>query len=104
MKKKRKTIEDQGQKQVHALKTLKPKELEAIKDNKYDVNERLLKYKGIFDELSRERIGEIRNMSKEIGFNNLTSYFKDPSLAPIKFISFRIPLKVYEETKMAIYQ
>ena len=39
-----KTIKDQGEKQVDALKTLKPKKREAIKDNKSDDNEKLLKY------------------------------------------------------------
>ena len=37
-----KTIEDQGKKQVDTLKILKPKELEAVKDNKSDDNEKLL--------------------------------------------------------------
>ena len=36
--------EDQGKKQVDILKTLKPKDLETIKDNKSDDNEKLLKY------------------------------------------------------------
>ena len=40
-KQKTKTIEVQGQKQVDALKTLKPEELEAIKDNNFDGNEKL---------------------------------------------------------------
>ena len=38
-----KTIEDQGKKQIDALTTLKPKELEAIKDNKSYDNENSLK-------------------------------------------------------------
>ena len=32
-------IKDQGKEQIDALKTLKPKELEAIKDDKSDNNE-----------------------------------------------------------------
>ena len=52
-----KTIEDQGEKQIDILKTLKLKELESIKDNKYDGNKKLLKYKEFFEELSNERIG-----------------------------------------------
>ena len=35
-----KAIKDQGKEQIYALKTLKP-----IKDNKFDDNEKLLKYK-----------------------------------------------------------
>ena len=62
-----KTIEDQGKKQIDVLiNTLKPNELEAIKDKKPDDNEKSLKYKEFFDELSSERIGEIYNMGKEI--------------------------------------
>ena len=38
-----KTIEDQGKKQIDALTTSKPKELEAIKDNKSYDNENSLK-------------------------------------------------------------
>ena len=51
------------------------------------------------DKLSRERIAEICNISKDIDFNNLTYYFEDSNLAPINFISFRGPLNIYEEIK-----
>ena len=51
------------------------------------------------DKLSRERIAEICNVSKDIDFNNLTYYFEDSNLAPINFISFRGPLNIYEEIK-----
>ena len=40
------------------LKTLKPKELKAIEESSDD-NEKHLKYKKVFNELSNERIGEI---------------------------------------------
>ena len=43
-----KTMEHQGKKQVDALKVLKRKQLKAVKDNKSDDNEKLLKYKKIF--------------------------------------------------------
>ena len=46
-------------------KTLKPKELETIED-KSDDNEKHLKYKEVFNELSNERIGEIYNISKKV--------------------------------------
>ena len=52
----------------------------------------LLNYKEIFGKLSNERIGEIYSMGKQIGFRNLTYYFKDPSVAPISFISFKGPM------------
>ena len=70
--KKAKTIEDQEKKQVHPLESLKPKELKAIKHDKFDDNENSLIYKEIFEEISNERISEIRTMSKKVGFNNLT--------------------------------
>ena len=51
------------EKQVDILKTLKPKELEAIED-KSDDNEKHLKYKGVFNVLSNERIVWIYNINK----------------------------------------
>ena len=66
-----KTIEDQGEKLVKALNTLK-----AIKAYKSNDNENSSKHKEIFDKLSIEKIAEI-NISKEIDFNNLTYHFKD---------------------------
>ena len=60
-----KAMEDQEKKRVDTLKTLKPKELEAMED-KSDDNKKHLKYMEVFIELSNERIGEIYNISKEI--------------------------------------
>ena len=48
---------------------MKPKELKAIED-KSDDNEKHLKYKEVFNELSSERIDEMYNTSKEINFKN----------------------------------
>ena len=70
--KKAKTIEDQEKKQVDPLESLKPKELKAIKHDKFDDNEKSLIYKEIFEEISNERISEIHTMSKNVGFNNFT--------------------------------
>ena len=39
-----KTIKDQSKEQIDILKTLKPKQLEAIKDNNSNDNEEFLKY------------------------------------------------------------
>ena len=66
-----KTIEIQGQKQIDAVKTLNPKELEAIKVNKSGDNVKLLKCKEIFNELSNERISKILSISKQTDFNYL---------------------------------
>ena len=98
-KKQTKTIQDQGKKQVDILKTLNAKKLETVKDNKCDYIEELLKYKEIFDDLSKERIGEICNASKQIDFNNLTYKFKDENLDPIHFIDFKGPLHIYNNMK-----
>ena len=97
-------MEDQGKKQVDALKDLKRKQLKAVKDNKSDDNEKLLKYKNFFDELSNGSIymkykGEIYNMSKQIDFNNLICYFKDKNIAPINFISFKDQMQICSNIK-----
>ena len=93
-----KTIKDQGKKQIDVLKTLKPKELKAIEDTSDD-NEKYLKYKEVFNELSNEKIGEIYNISKEIDFNNLTYHFKGSNTAPRHFIDFRGSMHIYNEIK-----
>ena len=94
-----KRTEYQGKKQADVLKTLKPKEIEAIKNNKSDDNEKLLKNKKIFDELPNERIGEIYNMSKQIDFKNLADYFKSKGITPINFVGFRGPMHIYNNIK-----
>ena len=60
------TIEDQGQKQIDALKALEPKATESGSNNK------LVKTKEIYDELFEERMDEILKMRGKIDFNNLT--------------------------------
>ena len=85
-------------KQVDTLKTLKLKELEAI-EYKSDHNEKHLKYKKVFNELSNERVGETYSISKKIDFNNLTYHFKGSNTAPINFIDFRGPMHFYNEIK-----
>ena len=73
--------------------------MKSIKDNKSDDNEKLLKHKKNFDELFNERIEEIYNISKQIDFNNLTYYFRDETISPINFISFRGPMYIYNNIK-----
>ena len=98
-KKQTKTVQDQGKKQVDILKTLNGKKLETVKGNKCDYIEELLKYKEIFDDLSKERIGEICIASIQIDFNNLTYKFKDENLDPIHFIDFKGPMHIYNNMK-----
>ena len=78
--------------------------MKVIKDNKSDDNEKLLKYKEIFDELSNERMDEIRNIVEQVDFNNLTYYFKGKDISPINFIGFRGPMHIYNNIKMVIHQ
>ena len=81
------------------MKTSKSKDLETIKGYKSDDNEKLLKYKEIFDELTNEIIGERYNASKQIDFNNLTYKFKDESVDPINHIDFKDPMHIYNNIK-----
>ena len=64
-----KTIEDQGQKQVDALKDLKPKANTYKNDNNSISKE-------IYDKILEERMDEILKMRKEINYNNLVYDFK----------------------------
>ena len=52
-------------KQVDILKVLKPKALEVI-EHKSDDNEKNLKYKEVFNELSNEGIGEYTTFVKKL--------------------------------------
>ena len=79
--------------------TLKVKELEAVKDNKSDDNEKFLKCNEIFNELSNERISEIYNMSLQSDFNNLTYYLKNQNTTSINFITITDPLHIYSNMK-----
>ena len=79
--------------------TLKPKELKAI-EYKSDDNEKQLKYKDVFNELSNQRIGgEIYNTSKKINLNHLNYHFKGSNTASINFIDFRGSMYISTEVK-----
>ena len=56
------------------------------------------KQKLIFQEAANERMGEMRNLRKEINFNDLTYYFKSNSNQK-SFISFKAPLGFYINIK-----
>ena len=86
---------------IDALDALKPKELKAIGDKFHD-NEKHLKEKEVFNEISNEMIGWIYNISKELDFNNLTYRFKGPNIASKNFIEFKGPMDIYNDTKMVI--
>ena len=86
-----KTIEDQGQKQVDALKDLRPEEqTKAIAGKSKKIFNRLLE---------KKQTDEIQKESKETDFNNLVYYVKGSNIAPINFIRFRGPLHIFNEIK-----
>ena len=68
-----KTTEDQGEKQIKALEE-HGKQLVKSSGEKEPLT--LLKQKQFFDELANEKFSEIRNLIKQIDFNNLTYHFK----------------------------
>ena len=79
-----KTIEDQGKKQVDALKTLeslKPKEVKSEETKEIDYGDYYI-----------DRMAEIQNQFKNIDFNNLIYFFKDKT-TPINIIGFKVPLQ-----------
>ena len=79
-----KTIKDQGEKQVDALTSLKPKEVkpEEIKP---------VEYRDYF----LNGLAEIR-YSPKIDFNNSKYTFKDPNNNPIDFIGFKGPQHTFK--------
>ena len=84
-----KTIEDQGEKQFNALKSLeslKPKELKEVKPIEYS------DYGGYF----LKGLDEIRKNKQLIDFLDLTYNFKDPKIAPIHFIRFEAPNRIFK--------
>ena len=40
---------------------------------------------------------EIQNISREINYNNLTYYFKDPGISPINFSKYRGPFSFFKK-------
>ena len=79
-----KTIEDQGKKQIDALKVLEPKAIES-ESNKHSIT------KEIYDDILQERMDEILEMSREINYNRLIYDFKGPT-SSISFSKFGGPM------------
>ena len=84
--KQKKTIEDQGKKQVDALVALKPKEL---KPKEIKLDDKFSNY--FINELAK-----IRESYKPIDFNDLTYYFKDSRITPVGFIEFKGPMHIFK--------
>ena len=66
-----------------------------------DDNEKHLKYKEVFNELSNEIISEIYNISTKSMqyFNNLTYHFKSSNTASTNSIEFGGSIHIYNEVK-----
>ena len=86
-----KTIKDQGDKQVKALKFLEPKSIEN-EFSKQSINQ------DIYNKIFEERIDEILEISKKINYANLVYDFKG-STPPINFINFEGPMYTYNQLK-----
>ena len=80
-----KTIKDQGEKQAKTIKEQVEDQIKATESNKIADN----KLRKIFDELSYERMIEMKDLSIQNDVDNLTYYFKDRSISLINFIGFK---------------
>ena len=94
-----KTIEDQGQKQVDALKNSKPKKTtKAIKYKSDDDDNDATISKKIYNEILEGRMDEILQMSREINYSNLVYDFKG-STPSINFAIFGGPVHTYNKLR-----
>ena len=80
-----KTIEDQGEKQINALKVLEPKAIESGSNNKPVITQE------IYNKILEKRMDKILEMSKEINYGSLVYHFKGPT-RPINFAVFGGPM------------
>ena len=83
-----KTIEDEGKKQVDALKVIES----GSNNNKFTIT------KEIYNEILEERMDEILKMSKEINYSRLIYDFKGPT-SSISFAKFGGPMYTYNQLK-----
>ena len=92
-----KTIEDQDEKQIKALEDHRK---QLVKYRYCDENDSLthLKQKEIFEEVTNRRMEEIRDLSKQIDFNNLIDHYKNKTV-PKYFLFLKGPLKFYKDIK-----
>ena len=71
LKKKKKTIEDQGEKQIDALENLKDQENKLVNDNEDKLSHS--KEREIFEDIYKKRLDRIEELTNEIDDNNLIS-------------------------------
>ena len=83
MKNKKKSIEDQGKKQIDSLANLKPKEIKPIKTKPRETkpNE--------YGDYFLNELAIIQRSFEPVNFYDLTYDFKDSSNPPVKFIEFK---------------
>ena len=89
-----KTTEDQGEKEIDALKDLKPKAI----TYKSDDDDKASISKDIYNEILEERIDEILQMGKEISHNDLVYDFKGPT-SSINLGKYGGPMYIYRQMK-----
>ena len=85
------TIENQGQKQVDALESLKRKEqTKAIIYDDECLEEKEDSYNKLFD----GKLDEIRELSREIDYKNLNYNFTTNASGSVNFIKFKGPFSL----------
>ena len=95
-KKQIKTTEDQGQKQVDALESLKAKEqTKAITYDDESLEQKEESYNKLFD----KKIDEIQDLSREIDYKNLNYNFTTKASGSINFIKFKGPFSLFKKIR-----
>ena len=91
-----KTIEDQGQKQVDALESLKTKEqTKAITYDDESLEQKEESHNKLFD----EKLDEIQELSREIDYKNLNYNFTTKASGSINFIKFKGPFSLFKKIR-----
>ena len=90
-----KTIGDQGQKQIDALKVLEPKAIESESNNKFVITQEF------YDKILEERMDEILKMGNKIDVDNSVYNFKGRT-SSLNFGKFRGPMYIHGHMKMVI--
>ena len=91
-----KTIEDQGKKQVDALKNLKPVERSrAITYDDESVEQKQETYNKLFD----ENLDEIQELSREIDYKNVNHDFTTKASGSINFTGYKGPFTLFKKIK-----
>ena len=91
-----KIIENQGQKQVEALESLKRKEqTKAIIYDDESLEEKEESYNKLFD----GKLDQIQELSREIDYKNLNYNFTTNTSGSINFIKFKGPFSIFKKIR-----